>query len=86
MAVETTYKMTIKDGKIMDAKKTIRPDADIEFDTGEDGRNPRYLVKYSCPECGARTQLNYIACKECGTFFDWTKKAQIKVEQSIYWE
>lgn len=69
------------------AVEKVRPDANIEFDgIAGDGRNPYCFVNYRCPKCRKTINLGCIECEKCGTFFDWTKKAVIKVHRSIHWE
>ena len=66
--------------------ETIRPGAGIEHYYGEDGRGGlQRLVFYVCPKCNKRIKENDIACIECGTFFDWIKKAKVVIREEIEW-
>lgn len=47
---------------------------------------PRWDVDYSCPKCGKWIREKDIACDKCGTFFDWSKTAHIKMNPEIVWE
>lgn len=64
----------------------IRPDAKIELDYGVDGRDCHYYISFKCPECNKSIREKDIACTKCGTFFDWSKKATIKVIRIVEWE
>lgn len=63
----------------------VRPGAFIQFDGGEDGRDCKYVAKYICPKCGKPLYEGQMACEECGTFFDWSKRAHIVVTRSVEW-
>ena len=65
--------------------KKIRPMARVEYDYGNDGRDGKYYVQYYCPKCGKKIEFGDIACDECGTFFDWSQKALIKVIREVEW-
>lgn len=67
------------------AVRKIRPDAEVYWDNGADGRDGAYRIKYTCPVCGKKIYRDDIACDECGTFFDWSMKAEIVVTRSIVW-
>lgn len=47
---------------------------------------PRWDVDYSCPNCGKWIRERDIACDKCGTFFDWSKTAHIRMNPEIVWE
>lgn len=64
----------------------IRPNATAAYDYGEDGRDPHYHILYNCPNCNKRIREKDIACDKCGTFFDWSRKARIKIVHSVVWE
>lgn len=68
------------------AMNEARPDASVELDYGNDGRDCRYYIAYKCPKCGKSTYEGVVACDRCGTFFDWSKKASIKVIRKVEWE
>ena len=46
----------------------------------------RWDVDYSCPKCGKWIRERDIACDKCGTFFDWSKTAHIRMNPEIVWE
>ena len=62
-----------------------KPMARVEYSYGNDGRDGEYYVQYSCPKCGKKIRFEDIACDECGTFFDWSQKARIKVVREVEW-
>ena len=64
----------------------IRPNATAEYDYGVDGRDCHYYISYKCPSCNKNIQEKDIACTECGTFFDWSKRASIKTIRTVVWE
>lgn len=64
----------------------VRPKATVEFSYGVDGRDCHYYISYKCPNCNKGIIMNDIACTECGTFFDWSKRARIKVVRTVEWE
>lgn len=64
----------------------IRPNATVEYDNGSDGRDWRYIITYKCPKCNKRIKEKDIACTECGTFFDWSKRARIQIVREVVWE
>lgn len=66
--------------------KKIRPDASAEFTYGIDGRDSHFFISFKCPKCGKSIREKDIACTECGTFFDWSKKARIKIVRTVEWE
>ena len=66
--------------------KKVRPAASVELSYGNDGRDCHYYVAYKCPTCGKSTIKGTVACDRCGTFFDWSKKASIKVIRKVEWE
>ena len=70
----------------MKEPEKIRPIAQVKFSDGVDGRNPHYYISYNCPNCYKDIRKGDIACTKCGTFFDWSKKAHLKVHYSAEWE
>lgn len=44
-----------------------------------------YYIEYSCPKCNNKINENDISCTECGTFFDWSKKAVYRTIHVIEW-
>lgn len=66
---------------------TYRPKANYYEYSGEDGRGPHeYRITYSCPKCFQKINENDIACTKCRIFFDWSKKARVKIYEKIVWE
>ena len=63
----------------------IRPDATYDWSEGNDGRDSTYKIKYFCPKCYKSLYEGEIACDKCGTFFDWSKKAYIRMKPTIEW-
>lgn len=64
----------------------IRPSARVEHDYGMDGRSGlKRRVVYFCPKCVKFIRENDMACDNCGTFFDWSKKAEIEIREEIIW-
>ena len=64
----------------------IRPNATIEYSYGVDGRDFHYYISYKCPSCNKNIKEKDIACTECGIFFDWSKRATIKIIRTVEWE
>lgn len=64
----------------------IRPNATVERDDGNDGRDWYYYIEYRCPKCNKRIKEKDIACTDCGTFFDWSKRAFIQIVREVIWE
>lgn len=64
----------------------IRPEATVNYSYGEDGRDCHYYISFSCSHCNKKIKEKDIACTECGTFFDWSKKAKIEVVRKVVWE
>lgn len=64
----------------------IRPKATAEFSYGNDGRDSHYYIRYECPNCKTSFYVEDKSCKECGTLFDWSKKATIETIKRIKWE
>lgn len=79
------YKDNKSDNTTSNKINKIRPDATAEYDYGVDGRDGHYIIKYSCPCCNKRINKNDIACTNCGQFFDWSMRAEIKVTNSVVW-
>lgn len=67
------------------AVEKIKPNAEIKFSFGNDGRDGGNYIAYSCPKCGKHIRENDIACDECGSFFDWSKRAHIRVIREVEW-
>lgn len=63
----------------------IRPNAEPHFNDGNDGRDAYWCVNYTCPKCGVRIVRYIMACDQCGTFFDWSKIANVRVVPEIVW-
>lgn len=68
------------------AIKKVRPTAEKRYSCGNDGRDARWVVDYSCPNCKQSISKGDIACDRCGTFIDWSKKAYIRMSPEIVWE
>lgn len=64
----------------------IKPKAQIVWNDGNDGRDAHYDIKYTCPKCGKWLREGVVGCDECGTFFDWTETAHIKMTPTIVWK
>lgn len=64
----------------------VRPSAEKRYSHGNDGRDARWVVDYSCPNCRKPINKGDIACDRCGTFFDWEKTAHIRMIPEIVWE
>lgn len=66
-----------------------RPNATIKWSDGNDGRDGRYYIAFSCPKCG-RYISGYesaTACDQCGTFYDWGKREpRIEITRSVAWD
>lgn len=65
----------------------MRPNATIEWDCGNDGRDGHYYISYTCPHCTNRLweEDHFDVCPICTARLDWSKKARIKVTQTIEW-
>ena len=63
----------------------VRPIAVIAHSNGNDGWDAHDYIMYRCPGCSKILQRKDIACDECGTFFDWSKMAEIKTVKQIVW-
>ena len=70
----------------MKEPEKIRPIAQAEYSFGNDGRDAHYYISYKCPTCYNSIDEDIVACTKCGTFFDWSKKAHLKVHYSAEWE
>ena len=68
------------------ALKKVRPLAEARYSSGIDGRESKWYIDYSCPNCGKKIVTDDIACDRCGTFFDWRKAAHIRMNPDIVWE
>lgn len=66
--------------------KKVRPSAEKRYSHGNDGRDARWVIDYSCPNCGKPINKGDIACDRCGTLFDWEKTAHIRMNPEIVWE
>lgn len=64
----------------------VRPSAEGRHSSGIDGRESKWYIDYSCPNCGKQIRTGDIACVRCLTFFDWSKKAHIRMNPEIVWE
>ena len=64
----------------------IRPIARAKYSDGNDGRDWHYYVAYYCPTCQKPIFHYETACDKCGTFFDWSKKAHIKITYTAVYE
>lgn len=67
------------------AIEKIKPNADADWTNGNDGKDGRYYIKFTCPGCGREIRENQMACGDCGTFFDWRKQAYIKCIRVVEW-
>lgn len=63
----------------------IRPNATVEWRDGNYLLNQNYYIQYKCPECCKKIFEGDIACDECGTFFDWSQTAHIKIVREVEW-
>lgn len=63
----------------------ISPVASSYYDNGNDGKDGRWRIRYSCPKCGSTIDEYQQACEHCGSFFDWSKIAHIKMKPTIEW-
>ena len=66
----------------------IRPIAEVRFNTGIDGWDGHYYIRYKCPTCGREisTYSGSTACDRCGTFYDWgNREPKIKVSRTVEW-
>lgn len=68
------------------AIQKVRPSAEKRYSCGNDGRDARWVVDYSCRNCGKPISKGDISCDRCGTFFDWSKTAHIRMNPEIVWE
>ena len=69
--------------------KKVQPIAKPYVDYGMDGRaGATYCIQYYCPNpiCKKEIHEKDIACTNCGTFFDWSKKAYAKVVLVAEWK
>lgn len=64
----------------------VRPSAEVCYSSGIDGRESKWYIDYSCPNCKQYIRKGDIACDRCGTFFDWSKTAHIRMNPEIVWE
>lgn len=64
----------------------VRPIAEKRYSSGCDGRVSQWIVDYYCPKCKKPINNGDIACDKCGTFFDWSKTAHIRMNPEIVWE
>lgn len=68
--------------------ENTRPNAEVRFNQGIDGRDTYYHIVYSCPRCGRiiRGYQSDVACDVCGTFYDWgNREPKIKVSRTVEW-
>ena len=73
-----------KDNRLCVPEK-VRPLAEEKYSSGNDGRDGHYYIQYSCPHCHKVIREDDIACTNCATFFDWSKKAHTQVKRSLEW-
>lgn len=64
----------------------VMPKADAFHSFGDDGRDSHWMINYYCPNCNKPINKGDIACDKCGTFFDWSKTAHVKMIPTIVWE
>lgn len=65
----------------------IRPNARVETSYGIDGRGSAHdYIVYSCPNCEKEIRKDSENCYNCGTGFDWSKKAHIEYIEKVVWE
>lgn len=66
----------------------IRPIARVEWSEGNDGRDAHHYIAYYCPTCKRRIwgYEKVTACDNCGTFYDWSKKAHIETKYEVKWD
>ena len=65
--------------------RKIRPNANIKWSEGNDGRDGHYYIEYTCAGCGRIIRGFDTACDRCGTFHDWSQKAEIVVKREVAW-
>ena len=74
--------------KEADMTSRIRPNATVEWDYGNDGRDGYYYIRFTCSKCGSRvyeSEGDVDICPACGTELDWSKHATIKVIREVEW-
>lgn len=65
----------------------IRPTAKVVEKMNDDGWRTWHEAEYHCPTCGRKIRgyMEETACDECGTFYDWSKKAEVEKVYQIKW-
>ena len=63
----------------------VRPEARVYYNIGNDGKDGYFAVQYECSKCGKPLWEDSVSCPNCGTHFDWSKKAYIVVKREIEW-
>ena len=73
--------------RVTNMSDAIRPNATVEWDYGNDGRDGHYYIGYTCPHCTKRLweEDHLDVCPICETRLDWSKKAHIKVTRTVEW-
>ena len=79
-------KMDDSNSCVCSVPQKVRPSAEKSYSYGNDGRDARWIVNYSCPNCDKPISKFDIACDRCGTFFDWRQTAHIRMNPEIVWE
>jgi hypothetical protein len=66
----------------------IRPNAEVAWTEGNDGRDAHYYIEYRCPKCNRRIgyYMSSTACDKCGTFYDWgNREPRIEITRHVEW-
>ena len=63
----------------------LKPNAEIKWSEGNDGRDAHYYISYSCPVCKEHLYVDDCKCNKCNTRIDWSKKAYIEYTRYIEW-
>lgn len=63
----------------------VRPKASVEYSYGNDGKDEHYYIQYRCAGCNRVISQGDIACDNCGTFHDWSMKADYVIKREIIW-
>lgn len=70
--------------------RKFRPNAEVEYSNGNDGRDGHYYIAFYCPNCGREINQGYkseTACNRCGTFYDWgTSRPTIEIIREVRWD
>ena len=70
-------------------KTKLRPDAEIRYSFGNDGRDAHDYVVYLCPVCKKELERygQPDACDQCGTVFAWGERPpRIVCVKHLEWE